>query len=121
VHKNIGRVLSGRTSLLLFGNLTKQLDQTESSKDKMGLGRWSVMTLQGNGVCTRIICGYDPCGNAKLNSGTTYQQHRRYFMTMKKDTTCPRKRFQDNLMKQLNKRHKEGDCLIVCMDANEDI
>ncbi len=40
---------------------------------------------------------------------------------MKKDTTCPRKRFHDNLMKQLNKWRKEGDCLVVCMDAYEDI
>ncbi len=40
---------------------------------------------------------------------------------MKKDTTCPRKRFHDNLMKQLNKWCHEGDHLVVCMDANEDI
>ncbi len=79
------------------------------------------MTLQGDGVRTRIICSYNPCGNAKLNSGTTYQQHRRYFVTMKKDNTCPRKCFHDNLMKQLNKWRHEGDRLVVCMDANEDI
>jgi hypothetical protein len=72
VHKNVGRVQQGGTSLLLFGHLTKQLDQNKSGKDETGLGRWSVMTLQGNGVRTRIICGYNPCGNAKLNSGTTY-------------------------------------------------
>jgi hypothetical protein len=40
---------------------------------------------------------------------------------MKKDITCPRKCFHDNLMKQLNKWHQEGDRLVVCMDANEDI
>ena len=121
VHKNVGRVQQGGTSLLLFGHLTKQLDQNESGKDKTGLGRWSVMTLQGDGVRTRIICGYNPCGNAKLNLGSTYQQQRRYFVTMKKDTTCPRKRFHDDLLKQLTKWHQEGDRLIVCMDANKDI
>jgi hypothetical protein len=121
VHKNIGRVQQGGTSLLLFGHLTKQLDQNESGKDEMGLRRWSVMTLQGDGVRTRMICRYNPCGNAKLNSGTTYQQQRRYFVMMKKDTTCPRKRFHDDLLKQLNKWRQEGDCLIVCMDANKDI
>ncbi len=121
VHKNVGRVQQGGTSLLLFGHLTKQLDQNESKKDEMGLGRWSVMTLQGNGVCTRIICGYNPCGNAKLKLGITYQQQRRYFVTMKKDTTCPRKRFHDDLLKQLNKWLQEGDRLIVYMDANKDI
>ncbi len=121
VHENISRVQLGKTSLLPFGHLTKKFDKNESGKDKLGLERWSVMTLQGDGVCTRIICGYNPCGNAKLNSGTTYQQHRRYFVTMKKDITCPRKRFHDDLMKQLHKWHQEGDRLVVCMDANEDI
>ncbi len=121
VHKNISRVQQVETSLLLFGHLTNQLNQNKSGKDKTGLGRWSVMTLQGNGVCTRTICGYNPCGNAKLNSGTTYQQHRRYFVTMKKDITCPRKHFHDDFVKQLNKWHREGDRLVVCMDANEDI
>jgi hypothetical protein len=121
MHENTGRVQQGGTSLLLFGHLTKQLDQNKSGKDKMGLGRWSVMTLQGIGVRTRIICGYNPCGNAKLNSGTTYQQHRRYFVTMKKDITCPRKPFHNDLMKQLNKWRREGDCLVVCMDPNEEI
>jgi hypothetical protein len=42
-------------------------------------------------------------------------------MMMKKDTTCPRKRFHDDLLKQLNKWRQEGDRLIVCMDANKDI
>jgi hypothetical protein len=40
---------------------------------------------------------------------------------MKKDITCPRKHFHDDLMKQLYKWRQEGDCLVVCMDANEDI
>jgi hypothetical protein len=40
---------------------------------------------------------------------------------MKKDITCPRKHFHDDLMKQLNKWHQEGDRLVVCMDANEEI
>ncbi len=64
---------------------------------------------------------YNPCRNAKLNWGTTYQQQRRYFVMMKKDTTCPRKHFLDDLLKQLNKWRQEGDRLIVCMDANKDI
>ncbi len=121
VHNNIGRVQQGGTRLLLFGHLTKQLNKNKSGKDKLGLGRWSVMTLQGDGVHTRIICGYNPCGNAKLNSGTTYQQHRRYFVTMKKDITCQRKHFHDDLMKQLQKWRQEGYRLVICMDANEDI
>jgi hypothetical protein len=121
IHENIGRTQQGGTSLLLFGHLTEQLDHNESGKDVSGLGRWSVMTLQGDRVCTRVVCGYNPCGSGKPHSGTTYQQQRRYFITQEKDLTCPRKHFHDDLMWQLNKWQQEGDCLIVCMDANEDI
>ena len=121
VHENIGRVQQGGTSLLLFGHLTEQYDHDESGKDDTGLGRWSVMTLKGDGVRTRIVCGYNPCGSGKLNSGTTYQQHRRFLITQRKDLTCPRRRFHDDLVAQLMKWRREGDRLVVCLDANEDI
>ncbi len=121
IHENAGRVQQGGTSLLLFGHLTEQVDHDETGKDTSGLGRWTVITLKGDGVPTRVVCGYNPCGNGKLNSGTTYQQQRRYFITKKKDLTCPRKKFHDDLMQQLEKWRTNGDRLIVCMDANEDI
>ncbi len=38
VHKNIGRVQEGGTSLLLFGSLTEQLNHDQTGKDKSGLG-----------------------------------------------------------------------------------
>ncbi len=121
VHENIGRTQQGGTSLLLFGPLTKQLDHNESGKDDTGLGCWSVMTLQRDGVCTRVVCGYNPCGNGKLNSSVTYQQHRQYWVMQKKDLTCPRKKFHDDLVLQLEKWRKNWDRLVVCLDANEDI
>jgi hypothetical protein len=88
VHKNFGKVQQGGTSLIVFGPLTDQLNFNETGKDDMGLGCWSVMTVQGDGAQTRIVCGYNPCGNNKLNSGTTYQQHRRYFVINQKDLSC---------------------------------
>jgi exonuclease III len=109
VHKNVGKIQQGGTCLILFGHLTQQLDPNESEKDPTGLGRWSVMILQGEGVRTRIICGYNPCGNNKTNSGTSYQQQRRFFVTTRQDLTCPRKKFQDNLIAQMTKWHEEGD------------
>jgi hypothetical protein len=103
IHKNIGRTQQGGTSLLLFGHLTEQLDHNKTGKDVSGLGRWTVMTLQGDGVRTRVICGYNPCGSGKRNSSMTYQQQRRYFITREKNLTCPRKCFHDDLMWQLDK------------------
>ncbi len=79
------------------------------------------MTVQGDGARTRIVCGYNPCGNSKLNSSTTYQQHRRYFVTQQKDLSCLWVRFRQDLAKVLKKWRGEGDRLIICMDANEDI
>ncbi len=65
IHKNIGRMQEGGTSLLLFGALTEQLAHDQSGKDKTGLGRWLVMTFKGEGGQTRVVCGYNPCYNKK--------------------------------------------------------
>ena len=39
----------------------------------------------------------------------------------KKDRTCPRTRFKNDLLAQLRTWREQGDWLIVCMDANKDI
>ena len=121
IHKNFGPTQQGGASLIMFGHLTDYIKSDESGKDETGLGRWVVMTLEGQGVKTRIICGYNPCGNNKPNSSTTYQQHRRFFITQQKDLSCPRVKFREDLVSQLKKWRESGDRLIVCMDANEDI
>ena len=54
VHENVGKIQQGGTSLILFGHLTQLFDPNESGKDPTGLGRWTVMTLQGEGVQTRV-------------------------------------------------------------------
>ena len=80
------------------------------------------MVLRGSdGITTRLVCGYNPCASAKKATRSSYQQQRRYFITKEKDRTCPRKRFQDDLIRQLVQWRKQGKRLIVCMDANEDI
>lgn len=122
VHENIERKQEGGTALLLFGPLIQQLDTTESGKDATGLGRWVVMTLQGSqGFRTRIICGYNPCGNNRLDSGTVYAQHSRFFRTHQGSLVCPRVKFREDLIALLTKWREDGDRLIVCLDANEHI
>ena len=39
VHKNLGRVQEGGTSILLFGSTIQQFDVDHSGKDDTGLGR----------------------------------------------------------------------------------
>jgi hypothetical protein len=48
-----------------------------------------------------------------------YQQQRQYFITKRKDLTCPNKLFRQHLVHQLNKWRKEGDRIILFMDHNE--
>ncbi len=101
--------------------MTEKLTHDEPGKDESGLGRWSVMTLKGDGVQTRVVCGYNPCYNKKPESSTSYQQHRRYFITKKGNLTCPRTKFREDLISQLKKWREDGDRLIVCLDDNEHI
>ena len=122
VHENVGRTQQGGTGLLLYGPLTAQYDHEASGKDDSGLGRWVVMVLRGSdGITTRIICAYNPCVSPKKATRSTYQQHRRYLLKTEKDRSCPRTRFRNDLVRQLELWRAAGDRLIVCMDANEDI
>jgi hypothetical protein len=92
--KKVGRIQEGGTGILMFGPLTEYLDMPNSGTDESGLGRWSTMTVKGEGVQTRIVYGYNPCNSRRTDSGTSYQQHRCYFIHHKKDVvTCPRLKF----------------------------
>jgi ribosomal protein L12E/L44/L45/RPP1/RPP2 len=103
-----GRVQEGGTGSICFGDTVGYVKK--KGKDKEGLGRWCWVLLGGNnGHQTRIISAYNPCKNKKVNSGTTYQQQRRYFITQKKDLTCPRTLFRRNLIKQIKSCRESGD------------
>ena len=124
VHESegIGRTQEGGTGLLMFGPLTEYLDMPESGKDATGLGRWTTMLLKGKGIQTRIVCGYNPCANRNVDSRTSYQQQRRFFIMHQQDhRTCPRVKFRDDLIKLLKTWRAAGDRIVVCLDANEDI
>ena len=106
---------------MMFGPMIKYLDLLGSSKDDSGLGHWVIMAVQGERSTTRILCGYNPCGNAWVESNTTFQQHRGYFITHKNSTKCPRIHFREDLLTALTGWRDEGNKLIVCLDANKDI
>ena len=101
-NENVGRVQEGVTEMLAFGNLMDQFDGDGSGRDELGLGCWTFMTFAGSdGVVTYVVCGYNTTANNKVESGTTYQQHRRFYIDKRKDLTCPRKLFVNDLVKQL--------------------
>lgn len=109
--------------MLMFGGVIGYLDMLASSgRDETGLGQWVVMTLRGD-TNTRIVCGYNPCGNDKPNSGTVYHQHQWYWLGKQRCATCPRIKFREDLISQLKQEwREEGDKLIVwCLDANKNV
>jgi hypothetical protein len=84
-----GRVQQGGTGAICFGEATRFIRKV--GKDKEGLGRWSWILFGGSdGHTTRLIMAYNPCKSGRVNSGTSYHQQRRYFITKRKDLTCPR-------------------------------
>jgi hypothetical protein len=62
---------------------------------------------------------YNTCKNNKKDSRTRYQQQRQYFITKKKDLTCPNKIFWQHLLKQLQEWQTAGVQIILFMDHNE--
>ncbi len=113
------RKQEGGTSMLMFGEMINYYNQAQLGQDNLGLGRWVVMTLRGE-TTTRIICGYNPCGNDRPNSGMVYHQQRQYWITKQGCLTCLRVKFREYLVAQLKRWREQGDKLIVCLDANED-
>jgi hypothetical protein len=50
-----------------------------------------------------------------------YQQQRQYFITKKKDLTCPLVLFRNHLLKQIKEWQTKGDRIILFMDHNEHV
>jgi hypothetical protein len=75
VHESkCGRTQQGGTSALLYGSLIKQYDFEASGKDPTGLGRWvSIVLRGGDGITTRLVCGYNPCASSKKAIRSSYQ------------------------------------------------
>ena len=74
------------------------------------------LTFHLNGCCALSL--FFPCKNKAVNSGTTYQQQRQYYITKKKDLTCPRKILWHKLIKQIKSWWDAGDRIILFMDHN---
>jgi hypothetical protein len=118
--KIAARVQEGGTGAICFGETVGYIKKT--GKDKEGLGRWCWILLGGNnGHQTRIITAYNLCKNKAVNSGMTYQQQRGYYITKRKDLTCPRKIFWRDLIKQIKSWREAGDRIILFMDHNKHV
>jgi hypothetical protein len=122
INKDAGKFQEGGTAMLAFGDLIEQFDPDSSGQDNLRLGRWTFMKFTGGeGVVTRVICGYWPCSNKKKDSGTVYQQHLRHLINKLNVLTCPRERFYKDLLRQMKQWRAAGKHLVLCLDANKNI
>jgi hypothetical protein len=64
---------------------------------------------------------HNPCKNKNVNLSTLYQQQRCYFITKKKDLTCPLILFRRHLVKQLQQRQAVGEKILLFMDHNKHV
>jgi hypothetical protein len=102
VNKDAGKFQEGGIAILVFGDLIEQFDPEGLGRDNLGLGRWTFMKFTGgDGIVTRVICGYSPCSNKKKDLGTVYKQHRWHLINKLKVLTCPRERFCKDLLRQM--------------------
>jgi hypothetical protein len=119
---SLGKCMEGGTGIVAYGELASLLRTDLSGMDSTGLARWSYMTFSGReGHMTSVIVGYNPCKTGTTCTHSTYQLHRAYLTIAKKDQTCPRRRFEQDLLQLLTKWRQEGRRLVVCLDANDHV
>ena len=93
----------------------------DSGRDPSGLGRWAWTRIQGQeNYRTRFISVYRPCYSTTDKTSSVYQQHRREFAT-DRPFDCPRMALLNDLDSEIRDWQREGDCIVIGMDANEDI
>ena len=122
VAKTLGRKMEGGTGMIAYGELASVLRMDLSGMDCTGLARWSYMTFSGRDQhITTVLVGYNPCRTTPGKHSTSYQLQRAYWTMSAQETTCPRKKFTEDLMSLLIKWRQEGRRLIICLDANDNV
>jgi hypothetical protein len=118
--KQAGMVQESGTGTICFGDCTDYIKKVVCNNK--GLCRWSWILLgvsDGHNTC--IIAADYICKNKNINSGTSYQQQQQYFITKKKELTCPLILFCKSLVKQLKQWRAAGDRIVLFMDHNKHV
>ena len=122
VAKTLGKRMEGGTGMTAYGELASLYRPELSGMDSAGLARWSYMTFSGKeGHVTTIIVGYNPCRTSPSQTSPSYQLQRAYWTVAKRDHTCPRAKFKEDLISLLVAWRLEGRRLILCLDANDNV
>ena len=116
-HESIDNKQFGGTSVMSVNSVASRV--TGTGCDETGLGRWSWMIFEGKKQWkTRIFSVYLPITSKQMAS--VYQQHKRYYMH-KNVNVCPRKQLLKELTLIIQKCQRNGENIIVCIDANDNL
>ena len=108
----------GGTGLMCTNEISEYLRGTGT--DPRGLGRWSWMRFGSGSHHTRVVSVYAVKKGIKPGWGTVCQQHLRYCQLHDLECT-PHELFCSDFLLQLQEWVRQGDRLLIMMDANEHV
>jgi hypothetical protein len=119
IHEQYSSTQEGGTCVMTFDQVATKV--TATGTDTTGLGRWCSLLFKGkNDHLCRVITAYQPVKQGQNGHfSSVYAQHRRYFRSQHNDFTCPRILFIRHLLAEIQKCIKNGEKVILLMDANE--
>jgi len=107
----------GGVGQLVHPKLSHQIMKTD--EDPTGLGRWIWARFRGrDGITLRIVCACRPVQDTTANPGTVYSQQETHFLRQGQHQD-PRHALLQDLRDEVDKWKRDGDLLILGMDANE--
>ena len=94
----------------------------KGNKDFRNLGRWDSFILSAEQHHrTRVVHAYGVRSERSEKIGSVYQQHVRYMQEHGIVGIRPRQLFEDDFLNQLRVWRRNGDRIILMMDANENV
>ena len=92
-----------------------------SGADKTSMGRWVWTLLSGkNSVKLRVISGYQPNLDYNDRRGTVFSQQEQYLRSHNNNRN-PQRAFVKDLEAQLDLWMREGNLIIIGLDANDNV
>lgn len=117
----IGLAQQGGCTVIAQGEVCQYAKVSKGANDHRNLGRWASMILSSHpDQRTRIVTAYNVGRTKPEGLKTVYQQHLRYIQETGLDCS-PRKLMRDDLIEQLKTWLRQGDRIMLYMDANENV
>jgi hypothetical protein len=117
----IGLAQQGGCTVIAQGEVCQYAKVSKGANDHRNLGRWASMILSSHpDQRTRIVTAYNVGKTKPEGLKTVYQQHLRYIQETGLDCS-PRKLMRDDLIEQLKTWLRQGDRIMLYMDANENV